>query len=240
MSGSGKGDQTSRLQDGYNRGATAYQSGQTIQGSGVTPGASNLSDAWITGFNQAAAAAQRQQQQEAMMAQMFSGFGHAAPVSTGPSYEQQQADQQAEYDRRMEEQRVAQGRADTNAAYSDYLSAANSATDYINTEITKQQANADLLGIDFSITDEQKQERINNYFATIWDEGKQNTLDSLRGQFGDPDGFGGFSVVRGDPSKYTGKGKGKETLVTASSGQKAKTLLDTEEYALGASGTLGV
>jgi hypothetical protein len=165
-----------------------------------------------------------------MLMAMMEGMGGAPMQPMGPSFE----DQQAEYNRRMEEQRRQQGIKDTQTAYSNYLNAATSATDYINAEITKEQSNAALLGVDYAITDELKQQRIENYFATVWGEGDQAQLESLSSQWGAP---GAFTMKRGDASAYTKSPAGEEKVVATSGGMR-NPLLDEEEDATGSKGNL--
>lgn len=236
MGGKGQTDQQ-RMGQGYGTAQSLWSPGADINAQGYDLSPSNLTTGFQAGWADMQKQYDQQQQQQQMLMSMFN-----APLQQqqGPSYEQQMADQQAEYDRRMAEQAQQQGIADTNSLYGDYLSAAGSAADYVNSEIAQQQANANLLGIDFSIDDVTKQTQINDYFASIWDEGKQANLENLMSQYGNPEGFEGFSVTRGDASKYAKKGEGAETLVSASSGQKPKTLLTDEESTLSQSGTLGV
>ena len=127
------------------------------------------------------------------------------------------SDYGAELEAQRERDRITAGENKRDAFYSDYLTAAGSATDFINTEISEEQSNANLLGIDYGITDEQKGLRINDYFASIWGEGEQSTLEGLIGEFGNPSGFAGYSVTRGDGSKIKGK-EGSETSEGTSTG----------------------
>jgi len=135
-------------------------------------------------------------------------------VPSGPSAEELNA--QAE--EREEERRVTQGLNDRDSLYSEYLDAGGAATDYINNLITDERSNADLLGIDYNITDEEKQGRIDNYFASIWGEGSQTSLESSFSEFGDPEGFDGFLYNRGD-SEEAASGP-EETNQTVSEGQQ--------------------
>lgn len=150
----------------------------------------------------------------------------AAPQATGPSLAEQE-----------ESRRKEQGISDRDAGYSNYMDASGSATDFVNKEIDREQANARLLGIDYQITDEQKSGRINDYFATLWGEGEQSSLDALMKEWGDPEGHEGFTVTRGDGSKYEGAdGGGSEEVVgSTGSGGGAKNILDDDEDTLGGS-----
>jgi hypothetical protein len=125
--------------------------------------------------------------------------------------------------------------------FTQYMDAASAAADYVNAEIQDEMANAKLIGVDYDITDEQRQQRINNYFATIWGEGQQSQLQQLMDEYGSPKGFEGWTVQRGDPSAYAGAQEpGKEVSVGASK-PLPPTLLTDEEETLGAGTTvLGV
>lgn len=143
-------------------------------------------------------------------------------------YQQQQADlAQAEAERRRIE-----GENRRDSLYSNYLDAAGTATDYINQQVTQELSNARLLGIDYDITDEQKGARISDYFASIWGEGQQSQLEALMGEWGNPEGFTEWSVVRGDAENIKPE-EGEETAVGGGKGQKPTVLADDEEEGLG-------
>lgn len=114
-----------------------------------------------------------------------------------------------------EADRLTAGLNRRDSMYSDYLSAAETSVDFINEQIIQEQANADLLGIQYEVTDEQKAERISKYFSSVWGEGDQSTLEGLFGEFGDPEGFEGFSIER-----YQGDDEGgtvaQDTLIGTS------------------------
>jgi len=131
--------------------------------------------------------------------------------------------------------------AERNEAYGYYLDAAETATNFVNSEISQEQSNANLMGIDYSITDAQKATRVNDYFATIWSESNQTNPEGLMDSYGNPQGFEEFTVSRGDSSSYEGQTNAEQTLAT-STGLRPKTSLATEdENILGASTTaLGV
>lgn len=222
--GSSKESASSRQQKGYTTGYSMYQPG-------VNPVSifgeqqSNLNMGAYTGWIDADRDYQARQQESNGFMEMLMAMMGAPAMPTGPSYE----DQQAEYNRRLTEQRRQQGIADTQTAYTNYLNAATSATDYINAEITKEQSNAALLGVDYNITDELKQQRIENYFATIWGEGDQTQLETLMGQWGAP---GELTLKRGDASAYTKSPATGEKVVSTSKGMR-NPLLDEEEETQG-------
>ena len=155
---------------------------------------------------------------------------------------QAQAQAAAEAQKQQEALLRERGESDRDQLYSGYMDAANSATDNVNSEIADESSNARLLGVEYDITDDQKQQRIGDYFATLWGEGQQSQLEGLMDKWGKPKGFEGFSVARGDGSKYEGKKKGEKKSVSQSKGVKPKIILDEEDDAdmLGGSSILGV
>jgi len=188
---------------------------------------------------------QSEQQESSMYEQMFMSMmgggetsGTSAETQQARYEEQRQAQQtsydeslaarQAEYDRKAEEARMTQGYNDRDSAYSSYLDAAGTATDYITGEISGERSNAALLGIDYNITDEQKSTRINDYFATLWGGGQQSGMENLFSEFGNPQGFEGYGVTRGNAENYASKTTPEETLST-SKGLKPRASLATEE-----------
>ena len=132
-------------------------------------------------------------------------------------FEQQQANS-ANMAKEREAQRVASGIEGRDALYSGYMNAAGQATDYVNAEIKQEQANAAMLGIDYNITDEQKSQRVNDYFATMWGEGDQQRLEASFAEWGNPEGFTNFTVKRGDGGKYGKGSEGKEEVVGSTEG----------------------
>jgi len=160
---------------------------------------------------------------------MFGDFDFAGQMAQQQaSYEQQMAEQRRIMQEQEQARLQAEGLAARDSAYSAYLDTAGAATDFVTGEITREKANADLLGIDYNIDDEVKTSRINDYFATMWGEGDQRQLDQLISQWGKPSGFGGFTVVRGAGGSYQGGAPAKEETVAVSEGSR-QTLLTGEE-----------
>ena len=110
--------------------------------------------------------------------------------------------------------------------FKDYTDAAGSAADYVNSQITNERSNAALMGIKYDITDEQKAQRINDYFATLWTESQQADLQSAMDVWGDPKGFTGFTVTRGDASTQAQGNESVTTAVTTGTKPKRKSPLD--------------
>lgn len=155
-----------------------------------------------------------------------------------PSYEEQMEDQQQLLDEQQAEQERQLGLSQRDELYTAYMDAAGSATDFINAEITDERANAALLGIDYNMTDEIKSQRISDYFATVWGEGQQSQLEGLIEAWGEPTGFDGFSIKRGNSDTYAPK-EGSEKQVGKSQGVKPTIATAEEEDTLGTQSVLG-
>ena len=178
--------------------------------------------------------------QQRRMQEMMSGFQErmgemfAPPeMPAGPTPEE--LEQQ-----RLEKERE-EGIANRDTLYGEYLDAANTATDYIDRLIEKERSNAQLLGIDYNLTPEQRSQRINDYFANIWDESKQTELETLFEKWGNPEGFTDWQVTRGTATE---PGEPKEDEITSvtspASAPAPPTLLGTdEEDLLGTKSLLG-
>lgn len=161
-----------------------------------------------------------------------------------PDFGAQAAEQQAAYQAQIEKQRAEAerkaGEQERDQLYSDYLTAAEASTDYINNMLTEQQANAALTGTKFDVNDEMKSTMINDYFATTWGAGDQQRLDALFTKWGNPEGFEGYTITRGDASKFAKDEGGGEDTTKAVSGKKRGTLAtgESEEEDTLAQGTL--
>ena len=166
-----------------------------------------------------------------------------------PDQSQALAQQQSQFETQMQQQKEAAAQAEAerrriegtnkrDALYSQYMDAAGTATDFINQQINDEMSNARLLGIDYQMDDEMKSQRIGDYFASIWGEGQQSQLEALMGQWGNPSGFDGFTISRGDAGKVKG-GQAGEQQISAGKGQKPKLLIEEdEEQLLGGAGTI--
>lgn len=225
MGGSGQSS-SSRQQEGFNLGYSEYRPNfNPVDLYG--PKQTNLNIGRYKGWMTAAEDYKARQSQSGGFMEMLMGM-MAGGGSSGPSYEEQQAD----YNRRQEEQRRETGIAETQNSYSNYLNAVGSSTEYVNASIENERSNAALMGIDYNIDDTMKQERINNYFATVWGEGDQANLENLMKQWGDPEGFAGFTVTRGQGgvAKPTAP---KEAPGKPSKGVSVRTVLDDDELETG-------
>lgn len=183
---------------------------------------------------------------KAMHAPHFGGGGHAPHGAGGYDFASAQAESQASFEAQMQaqqdalaqqeaERRRIEGENARDALYSNYLDAAGSATDFINAQINEEIANAQLLGIDYNITDEMKSGRISDYFASIWGEGQQGQLQALMDEWGNPKGFEGWTVTRGDAENVKPV-EGEETTVGQSKGMRpgaGNILAEDEDQVLG-------
>jgi hypothetical protein len=141
-----------------------------------------------------------------------------------------QAAYQAELAARAEAERREAGIKERDSLYSQYMNAAGSATDYINGEIDRERSNAALMGVEYNLTDEAKQQRVSDYFASVWGEGDQTQLESLFNQWGNPTGFTDFAIKRGDASVYATEQGGPDQTQAVTEGTKPKkTLVEEDE-----------
>jgi len=88
---------------------------------------------------------------------------------------------QAEY---QEQQRRAEGTRQLDEMFGSRLNAANKAISETNASINDELAHAATRGIDYTITPEQKQERIDNAFAAYWAEGDEANYNTFLSEFG--------------------------------------------------------
>ena len=112
------------------------------------------------------------------------------------------------------------GEAKRDEAYGKYMDTAQTAIQYVNDLVDVERSNAALLGIDYNLSDEEKQKRINDYFATIWSEADQKGLQDLIDKWGAPEGFTDWIVTRG--SNPTTPQKGGSVLIGTSQGMPKK------------------
>lgn len=171
-------------QRNYDAGYTAAQSGQ--------PALTNTSHPeyqyWIAGYNDY----NKKQNTSSSVTELFSGMSEMfAPMEiTFPEYEGPSAEEiSAENKKNSDISR-------RNTLFSGYVTAADTAADYINNQINEERSNAALLGIDYQLTDELKQQRINKYFDSLWGAGDELELDNLIKEYGNPTGFDGNWSIR--------------------------------------------
>ena len=130
-----------------------------------------------------------------------------------PNYAKLFAEQQAQAAK-------AAGIKDRDTLYRTYMSSVDDAISFIDAQIKKESAAAALMGVDYDITDEMRQKRVSDYFATVWDDASQSQLEGLINKWGKPKGFKDFILQRGNPADVPGTTESKKETVATSKGQK--------------------
>ena len=102
------------------------------------------------------------------------------------------------------EQERAQGTAELNTFFTNRVSAANRATADVNAQITEEASHASTRGIDYTISDQEKQERINNLFADYWSEADDAKFNELHQKWGTENTKWTLPVKRGTGSGSQG------------------------------------
>jgi len=131
------------------------------------------------------------------------GFAFEMPeFNTGPTvdYAAEQAKQQAEADRKYAVSQI-------DSLYRQKFAAANQAVDKTDSTIAEEMGYAKTSGADYNYTPEQRKERINNTFASLWSEGDESKLQSLESQYGANGNRWTLDVVRGVAKKQDEENK---------------------------------
>ena len=244
----GSAPNTQGQQRSYDAGYGAFKSGQPDPSTARIKTNDPFFDYYKYGYSAAqseARAAQQRRQSEQMMHAMMANM---AKAQHDQSAQFQQMMQQAEIDRAAKEEaaRVAAERARREAGikqrdqlFSERLTNASLATDYITNQLNEEASTARLMGVDFNVTDEQKASRISDYFATLWGEGSERQLESLIKEWGSPEGFSGtWDIVRGNAKNFADQTK-PSTSTTIATGKGVPrlatlaTMADEEEALLG-------
>jgi len=144
---------------------------------------------WEQGFQMGVEARQQEENLRRMQEALAGGSSAAAAAARA---------QQAALAAQLAEQERMAGEAKRDSMYSSYMDAVSLATDYVNAQIADEIARANLMGVKYDITDEGKQNRLQDYFASIWGEGEQQELQALIDQWGAPSGFDGWVLERGE------------------------------------------
>ena len=113
-------------------------------------------------------------------------------------------------------------RATRDTLYSDRVSAEQTATDYVNSQIRQEQSNAAVFGMDYKISDEDKAKRISEYFSGIWNKADDDKLNSLFTEVGKPSSFTDFTVNISDSAATTATPSASVNVVATSKGAKPK------------------
>lgn len=235
----GSAPNTQGQQRSYDAGYSAFKSGQPDPSTARIKTNDPFFDYYKYGYSaaqaEARAAQQRQQSEQSMQAMM--AMMARAQQEQAAQFQQQM--RQAEIDRaaREEAARREAGIKQRDKLFSERLTNASLATDYITQQLNEEASTARLMGVDFNVTDEQKAGRISDYFATLWGEGSERELESLIKEWGAPEGFSGtWDIVRGNAKNFTDQTK-PDTSTTIATGKGVPRLatlatLDDEEEAL--------
>ncbi len=237
----GSAPNTQGQQRSYDAGYSAFKSGQPDPSTANIKTNDPFFDYYKYGYSaaqaEARAAQQRQQSEQSMQAMM--AMMARAQQEQAAQFQQQM--RQAEIDRaaREEAARREAGIKRRDQLFSERLTNASLATDYITQQLNEEASTARLMGVDFNVTDEQKASRISDYFATLWGEGSERELESLIKEWGAPEGFSGtWDIVRGNAKNFTDQTK-PDTSTTIATGKGVPrlatlaTLEDEEEALLG-------
>ena len=227
MGSSGKGGSSPQYtsQDAYNHGYSLKEGNVRMEGlAGWTPDMEGY-DQVYAGYMQAHNEKVQKEKFKMMMEQ-----GNADSVR---AYEASMAAQRAA----AEEARLSGLRDKRDSMIGGYFDAANSATSYVSEKLASEKSNAAMMGVDYNMSDDIKNERISNYFGSIWSEGNQAELE------------GSFNEVgAGDFEQTLWRGEGVEAGPAGSVGEeqagggikaKAKKTLIDDENTLGVQSILG-
>lgn len=118
----------------------------------------------------------------------------------GQDFAAQQAQAQADAEKRFAEGQIDQ-------LYGLKFAAANQAAERINKQIAEEAGYARIGGADYQLSPEQKQERINNLFASLWSPEQESQLAGLEGQWGAAGNKWTSGIVRGVAPEEAGEGE---------------------------------
>ena len=219
MGGSSKGGGGYTSADAFNHGYGLKEGQVRMEGmAGWDPSMEGY-DQVLSGYMQAHNEKVQGEHFKNMMADMAAGNANAASAYAA----QQQAQEEA-----MEEARLGGLRNKRDAMISGYMDAANDATSFVTDKIAGEKSNAAMMGVNYNMSDEIKNERISNYFSSIWSEGNQADLE---GSFAEV-GAGGFeqSLWRGEGTEAGPAGSvGDQKAGGGITARPKKTLIDEEK-----------
>lgn len=130
--------------------------------------------------------------------------------------------QQEDLAKQKQEAYLSNQRATRDTLYSDRVSAEQTATDYVNSQIRQEQSNAAVYGLDYQLSDEAKAKRISEYFSGIWNKADDDKLNSLFTEVGKPSSFTDFTVNISDSAATTTTPSASVNVVATSKGVKPK------------------
>ena len=127
--------------------------------------------------------------------------------------------------------------------YEEYIKATEATIEDVDSQISRERSSAALMGIQYEMDDNRRQNRLQDYFTQIWAEENQTQLNELMDKYGNPEGFDGWLLTRAEPKEDTGEAQPTQTqsnaLVSASGTRKKvapKEDVDTEETTTGTVG----
>ena len=129
------------------------------------------------------------------------------------NYDEQYAQQKADAE-------LSDAKYQIQSLYASKFDAADQATAEVNQQILDEQGHAKLMGLDYSVDDATKQQRINDLFANYWGESDDTTLSGLIEKYGDQGYTWDLPITRGTATAKTVKDK--TTGDTAGKKVKAK------------------
>ncbi len=115
--------------------------------------------------------------------------------------------------------------------YGRYLDLGAAAQGLVDENIARAKQNAALLGVDYGITEEERQAQIANEFANTWTaEEDQQLRDSIE-KFGAPEDFSDFQFIRGVPTNDRDSTAVTSAVAssTGSTGTPVSSFLDVED-----------
>jgi hypothetical protein len=121
------------------------------------------------------------------------GWTYGVPADPGPSMDfsmpdfssmYQQNDYSAVYAQQQADAEKKQGELRVQDLFHNKLDAADKATSDVNNQIAAEMAHAKTVGLDYTIDDKGKQERINNAFANYWSAGDESDLTGYIAKYG--------------------------------------------------------
>lgn len=130
--------------------------------------------------------------------------------------------QQEDLAKQRQEAHMADQRDLRDSLYSDRVSAEQTATDYINSQIRQEQSNAAVYGMGYELSDEAKSKRISEYFSGIWNKTDDDRLNNLFKEVGKPDNFADFTVNISETASGTTPSTSSVNVVSTSKGEKPK------------------
>ena len=130
--------------------------------------------------------------------------------------------QQEDLAKQKQEAYLSNQRATRDTLYSDRISAEQTATDYVNSQIRQEQSNAAVYGLEYQLSDEAKSKRISEYFSGIWNKADDDKLNNLFTEVGKPSSFTDFTVNISDSAAATATPSASVNVVATSKGAKPK------------------